>query len=103
MGQNQVVTVQNVCQILLKKKLISQEQFQMIISRADSQGARLHSHQQAGYSRRFFQQPEQISPAEVISSFNLEIPDSSKILTEDAITETMHAVAGQHGPATRTV
>jgi len=89
MSHNRVVTVQNVCQILLKKKLISLEQCQMIISRADSQGARLHSHQQTGYSRRFFQLPEQISPAEVISSFNLEIPDSGKILTEDAITETI--------------
>jgi len=89
MSSNQTVTVQNVCQILLKKKLISQEQFQMIIASADLQGARLHSHQQAGYSRRFFQMPEQISPAEVISSFNLEIPESGKILTEDAITETI--------------
>ena len=54
MSRNQVVTVQNVCQILLRKNLISQEQFQMIIARADSQAARLHTHQQTGYSRRFF-------------------------------------------------
>jgi len=89
MSRNQVVTVQNVCQILLRKKLISQEQLQMIIARADSQAARLHTHQQTGYSRRFSQLPEQVSPAEVISSFNLEIPDSGRILTEDAITEAI--------------
>ncbi|NVO00816.1 MAG: type II/IV secretion system protein [Geobacteraceae bacterium] len=89
MSRNQSVTVKNVCQILLKKKLVSQEQCDMILSRADMQAARLHSHQQSGYSRRFFQLPEQVSPAEVISSFNLEIPETGKILTEDVITETI--------------
>lgn len=94
MSQNRTVTVQNVCQILLKKRLISQEQSLMVLSRADAQVTRLHSHQLSGYSRRFSQQQEQISPAEVISSFNLEIPGSSTILTEDAITETIAQAVG---------
>jgi len=94
MGQSRAVTVKNVCQILLKKGLISQEQLEVVLSRADSQAARLHSHQQAGYSRRFFQAAEQISPAEVISSFNLEIPGTGRILTEDAITETIAQAVG---------
>jgi len=94
MSRNRVVTVKNVCQILLKKGLISQGQSQMILSRADAQAARLHSHQQSGYSRRFSQLAEQVSPAEIISSFNIEIPGTGKILTEDAITETIAEAAG---------
>jgi general secretion pathway protein E len=94
MAQDSKVTVANVCQILLKKKLISEEQCRMVLSRADAQKARLHSHQQSGYSRRFSQGLEQVSPAEVISSFNLEIPESGRILTEDAITETIAQAAG---------
>ncbi len=94
MSQSRALTVRNVCQILLKNGLISQEQGDMVITRADFQATRLHSHQQTGYSRRFFQLPEQVSPAEVISSFNLEIPGTGRILTEDAITESIAAAAG---------
>ena len=35
-----------------------------------------------------------ISPAEVISSFNLEIPGSKKLLNEDLVTETLARAAG---------
>ena len=66
----------------------------MVVSRSAAQAERLHSHQKSGYSRRFFQAAEQISPAEVISSFNLEIPESGKILTEDTITEAIAQAVG---------
>jgi len=94
MSQNRALTVKNVSQILQRMGLISEQQFQTVLSRAETQAARLHSHQQTGYSRRFFQSPEQVSPAEIISSFNLEIPGSGKILTEDAITETIAKAVG---------
>jgi len=94
MGHNRALTVKNVSQILMKKGLISEEQLGVVLSRADAQAARLHSHQQAGYSRRFFQGVEQVSPAEIISSFNLEIPGTGRILTEDAITETIAQAVG---------
>jgi general secretion pathway protein E len=94
MGSSRAVTVKNVSQILLKKGLISAEQLGVVLSRAEAQAARLHSHQQSGYSRRFFQAAEQVSPAEVISSFNLEIPGTGRILTEDLITETIAQAVG---------
>ncbi len=94
MHQNQAITVKNVCQLLLKKGLVSQEQSHMVVSRSVVQAERLHSHQKTGYSRRFFQAAEQVSPAEVISSFNLEIPGTGKILTEDTITEAIAQAAG---------
>jgi len=94
MGSSHALTVKNVSQILLKKGLISEEQLGIVLSRAEAQAARLHSHQQSGYSRRFFQGVEQVSPAEIISSFNLEIPGTGRILTEDAITETIAQAVG---------
>jgi len=94
MGNSRALTVKNVSQILLRKGLISEEQLGIVLARSDAQAARLHSHQQAGYSRRFFQGVEQVSPAEIISSFNLEIPGTGKILTEDAITETIAQAVG---------
>jgi general secretion pathway protein E len=94
MNHNRAINVKNVCQLLLKKGLISQEQSQMVLSRADAQAARLHTHQKTGYSRRFSQAAEQVTPAETISSFNLEIPGTGKILTEDAITETIAIAVG---------
>ena len=94
MGKSSAATVNNVCKLLIRKGLVSEEQCQMVLARAEAQAARLHSHQQVGYSRRFFQMPEQVSPAEIISSFNLEIPGTGKILTEDAITEVIAQATG---------
>ena len=75
----------------------------MVLSRADAQVTRLHGHQQTGYSRRFSQLPEQVSPAEVISSFNLEIPGTGRILTEDAITETIAQAVSEMRPAIKSI
>ena len=90
MTHKKTLTIKNVGQILLKRGLISDEQYGEILARGESQATRLTSYQQAGYSRRFHQVPDQVSPAEVISSFNLEIPGTNgRVLTEDAITETI--------------
>jgi len=89
MTQKKVLTIKNVAQIILKRGLISEEQYGDILAKGDAQSTRLQSYQQAGYSRRFHKAPELVSPAEVISSFNLLIPGSSKVLTEDAITEAI--------------
>ena len=89
------LTIKNVVQLLVKRGLISEEQSADILVRGDAQASRLNSYQQAGYTRRFHQVPEQVSPAEVISSFNLEIPGKSgKVLTEDAITEVIAEALG---------
>lgn len=88
------LTVKNVSQILLKRGLIGDDQFKELVAKGEAQAARLHSHQQAGYSRRFSQGSDQISPAEVISSFNLILPGSGKVLSEDTITEVIAQAAG---------
>jgi general secretion pathway protein E len=95
MTQKKVLTIKNVGQILVKRGLIAEEQYRQLLAKGEAQTARLQSYQQAGYSRRLQQFPEQVSPAEVISSFNLEIPGGNgRILTEEAITEAIADVIG---------
>ena len=74
--QKKALSIKNVGHILVKKGLIDEEQYRHLLAKGDSQTARLQSYQQSGYSRRLQQFPEQVSPAEVISSFNLEVPGS---------------------------
>jgi general secretion pathway protein E len=91
MPHKKSLTIKNVAQFLQKKGLISADQHREILAKGDAQSARLRNYQKAGYSRRFHQVPELVTPAEVISSFNLLIPGSSRVLTEDAITEAIAA------------
>ena len=95
MAQKKALTLKNVAQLLVKLALISPEQAELVLTRGESQSARLLGYQQAGFSRRFHQVPELVSPAEVISSFNLEVPESGgRVLTEDAITEAIATAVG---------
>ena len=89
------LTLKNVLHLLFQRQLVSDEQARHVLAKGDAQTARLRNAQQADFSRRFHQSAELISPAEVISSFNLEIPASGgKILTEDLITENIAAAVG---------
>jgi len=95
MPEKKSLTVKAVAQALLKQGLLSEEQYRDILVQGDAQTARLQSPQHPGYSRRFAQAPVVPSPAEVISSFNLEIPGGTgKVLTEDAITEVIAGLVG---------
>ncbi|WP_136527006.1 GspE/PulE family protein [Geomonas ferrireducens] len=95
MQKKKAVTIKNVALILMKRELISHEQFEELMQKGEAQGHRLAGAQQAGYSRRLQQGPGKPSPAEVIASLNLEIPGSSgRLLTEDAITEVLAAAVG---------
>lgn len=88
-------TIKNVGQILLQRQMISEEQFQVLLAQGEAQAQRLAGAQQAGYSRRVLHAPEKASPAEVIASFNLEIPGAGgRLLTEDAITEVLAQAVG---------
>ncbi len=82
------LTIESVAQILLKKGVISKEQHRDIVVKGDAQRARLQKRQDVPPLSRISHPPEMISPAEVISSFNLETV-SGRILTEDAITEAI--------------
>ncbi|HBA88436.1 MAG TPA: type II secretion system protein E [Geobacter sp.] len=95
MQKKKMVTIRNVAQILLQRDLIGPEQYEDLLARGEAQVQRLAGGQQAGYSRRLQPAPEKPSPAEVIASFNLEIPGSGgKLLTEDAITEVLAQAVG---------
>ncbi|HEX5773318.1 MAG TPA: ATPase, T2SS/T4P/T4SS family [Geomobilimonas sp.] len=95
MSHRKTLTIKNVAQLLGKKGLISTAHYQLILAKGDAQSTRLQSHQQAGYSRRFRLGTDIPSPAEVISSFNLEIPSGSgRMLTEDIITEAIAETVG---------
>jgi general secretion pathway protein E len=85
----------DVAQALLQRELISGEQFEQITAKGDAQALRLQNPLHPGYARRFAHAPLTPSPAEVISSFNLEIPGSTaKVLTEDIITQVVADMVG---------
>ena len=95
MPEPKKLTLENVALLLQRRGLLSHDQMNDIHSRGKTQGARLFSQHQAGASRRVHPGAEVVSPAEVIASFNLEIPGSSgKFLNEDAITEAIAATVG---------
>ncbi|QWV92628.1 GspE/PulE family protein [Geomonas oryzisoli] len=95
MQKKKMVTIKNVVQILLQRGLIDEKQSAELLAKGDAQAHRLAGAQQAGYSRRLQQTPEKPSPAEIIASMNLEVPDSGgRLLTEDAITEVLAAAVG---------
>ncbi|MBF8251544.1 MAG: pulE-3 [Deltaproteobacteria bacterium] len=96
MGENkQAFTIEFVAKLLLDKGLISEDQYKDITIKGNAQRARLQKYQETSHSRRGMHSHENVSPAEVISSFNLEIPGKNgKILTEDAITTAVAEVVG---------
>ncbi len=96
MGENkQAFTIEFVAKLLFDKGLISEDQYKDITIKGNAQRARLQKYQETSHSRRGMHSHENVSPAEVISSFNLEIPGKNgKILTEDAITTTVAEVVG---------
>jgi general secretion pathway protein E len=95
MHHRKSLSITDVTRALEKHKLISEEQCRDVLVKSDTQISRLKNTQHPGYSRRFAQSAVLPSPAEVISSFNLEIPGSNgKILTEDDITRVIADMVG---------
>ncbi len=86
------LTIGNVAQLLKSKEMISEGQYQDLLARGAAQQSRLQGPAKAGGGRRHHQ--EQLSPAEVISSFNLEVATTGRLLTEDAITEAIALAVG---------
>jgi general secretion pathway protein E len=89
------LTVEYVLEVLLKKGKITQDQFKDVQIKGNAQRAKLQKYQETNASRRQYQAANIITPAEIISSFNLLIPDGSgRLLSEDDITR---AVAEESG------
>lgn len=81
------LTIDSVALLLKKRNLISEEQYNDILLKGNAQKLRLQKYQETAYSRKLHYASYALLPAEVISSFNIEIPGTNgKILTEDIIT-----------------
>jgi general secretion pathway protein E len=89
-----MLTIKDVTKLLHQRNRISDEQYELILKRGEAQAARLNSHIPPGHSKKDIYLAELASPAQVITSFNLEIPATHKKLTEDAITELIAQAAG---------
>ncbi|MEN8729983.1 MAG: GspE/PulE family protein [Desulfuromonadales bacterium] len=89
-----MLTIKDVAKLLHHRSRISDEQYQVILERGDAQAARLNSHLKPGKIKKDVYLAELASPAQIITSFNLEIPATQKKLTEDAVTELIAQAAG---------
>lgn len=94
MPSKKKLSINSVAQLLKRRGLLSDSQLKMIQEQGQKQFERLQKHPRNNPLRRHSPNSELISPAEVISSFNLEISDSKKLLSEDTITETLARAAG---------
>ncbi|KJR42058.1 Type II secretory pathway, ATPase PulE/Tfp pilus assembly pathway, ATPase PilB [Candidatus Magnetoovum chiemensis] len=89
------LTVEYVSDILLKHGLVSKEQYDFVLKNAPSHFKTLHRHQESTFLKKTALLQLMVTPAEVISSFELEKPDTNgKILTEDEITEEIAKEVG---------
>jgi general secretion pathway protein E len=89
-----MLTVKDVAKLLHQRSRISDEQYEMILKRGEAQAARLNSHLRPNQTQKDVYLAELASPAQVITSFSLEIPATRKKLTEDAITELIAQASG---------
>jgi len=96
MSEPKKLTLENCARLLHKRGLLSSEQLTDVLARGKSQESRLYAIHQSGGSRRIQSGlADIISPAEVIASFNLELPGSTgKFLTEDVVTEAIATAVG---------
>ncbi len=95
MSHKKSLSIKEVLNALYKRRLLSEEQCREVLVKSDEQISRLKNTRHPGYSRRFAQSSVLPSPAEVISSFNLEVPgNSGKVISEDVITRVIAEMVG---------
>ena len=88
MTESKKLTFENLAYLMERRGLLSKEQLREVLSRGKAQESRLFTRNNSGTFRRSGSSTEFVSPAEVLASFNLEIPGSQKtLLSEDLITD----------------
>lgn len=93
MVKHKGLSIEFAANILLKRGIITLAQGKDIIAKGPAQRARLHKLHDGHGHRRLMSMT--VSPAEVIASFNLEMPSrGGAILTEDMITEAIATELG---------
>ena len=89
------MTIEFAAQALMKRGLISRENYRTIMSKGNAHRARLQKLHDASYQKRPQLPHYPVSPAEVIASFAFEIQGKKEsMVTEDLITEVLAADAG---------
>lgn len=89
------LTIKFVSDILVEKNLLSESQYKDVVINGELQIKKLKKRRASSSAKRRDFIEESPTPAEIISSFNLDIPDRhGKILTEDAITEAIAEATG---------
>ena len=84
------LTVPMLAQILLKRGLLTEDQYKDILVKKDRQKAKLQNQLDNENSKRVYPDTSSIFAQEVIASFELVIAGTTdKILSEDTITETL--------------
>jgi general secretion pathway protein E len=96
MKEPKKLTFENCARLLQRRGVISDAQLVEVLARGKAQETRLYAAHQSGGSRRVQSgSADIVSPAEVIASFNLELPGPpGKILTEDMVTEVISVEVG---------
>ncbi len=89
-----MLAIKDVAKLLHQRSRISDEQYEMLLNHSEAQAARLNSHLPKSNTQKDIYLAELASPAQVITSFSLEIPATHKKLTEDTITELIAQAAG---------
>ncbi len=95
MTESKKLTFENLAYLMERRGLLSKEQLREVLSRGKAQESRLFTRNNSGTFRRSGSSTEFVSPAEVLASFNLEIPGSQKtLLSEDLITDALASATG---------
>ncbi len=89
-----MLTIKDVAKLLHQRSRINDEQYELILKRGEAQAARLNNHLKPSQTQKDIYLAELASPAQVITSFSLEIPKTQKKLTEDAITVLIAQASG---------
>lgn len=94
MPEPKKLTFENLAHLMERRGLLSRDQLQDVLGRKKAQESRLFAHNHSGTSRSRTS-TVLVSPAELLSSFNLEIHGSpGKLLSEDAITDALASATG---------
>ena len=95
MPESKKLMFESLARLMERRGLLSHDQLVDVLVREKIQEARFFSQHHSGVVRRASTGVEQVTPAEILASFNLEMPGTQgRVLTEDAITEAVASATG---------
>jgi len=95
MPESKKLMFESLARMIERRGLLSHDQLVDVLAREKVQASRFLSQHHSGAVRRASTGVEQVSPAEILASFNLEMPGTQgRVLTEDAITEALASATG---------